>query len=194
MRSASVSTPSRQHRGRRRSARRRSPAAPGTDCPLPPAGAFSRTACAMARQAPSTDLRRRTSSYCSRSGCSRRIHSAAGCRHHGAHHRLRERAVEREIDLRHARGGREPALVGGIVAAQRADIVECPRLAAHDPVAGDEIGTRRVVALAPRTPPRRGPAAARRSGRCCWRTRRAPSAPRRRRRRCRDGRLISWMV
>ena len=69
----------------------------------------------------------------------------------GAHERLHERAIEREIDLRHPRGGREPALVGRIVAAQRADVVERPLLAAHHPVAGHEIGARGVRGLGSNT-------------------------------------------
>ena len=65
----------------------------------------------------------------------------------GAHERLHERAIEGQIDVRHARGGRETALVGRIVAAHRADVVERPLLTAHHPVAGHEIGARRVRGL-----------------------------------------------
>ena len=97
---------------------------------------FSRTCSAMALTGAINGLASEKSSYCSRSGCSCRIHSADGRRGHGAHHRLRKGAIEREIDLRHARRRREAALVRRIVAAERADVVERPRLAAHDPVAG----------------------------------------------------------
>ena len=45
-------------------------------------------------------------------------------------------AVEREIGLRNPRGGRKPPLVFGVIAAERANIVERARFAAHHPVAG----------------------------------------------------------
>ena len=67
--------------------------------------------------------------------------------HERANDRLRERAVEGEIDLGNAGGGREPALVGRIVAAERSDVVERPRLAPHHPIAGREIGVGRVLGL-----------------------------------------------
>ena len=54
----------------------------------------------------------------------------------GADHGLRERAVEREIDFRDAGGSREAALVGRVIAAERPDVVERSRFAAHDPIAG----------------------------------------------------------
>ena len=105
-----------------------------------------------------------------------------------ANERLHECAVEREVGLGHSRGGCEPPLVGRIVAAERADVVQRPCFAAHHPIAGREIGIAPCPRSWLRTPPRRGRAAACRSGRCCWRTRRAPFARRRRKRRCRGDR------
>ena len=61
-------------------------------------------------------------------------------RHCGAHERLSERPVEGKIDLGHARRRCESALVVGIIAAERPDVVERSRLAAHDPLAGNEVG------------------------------------------------------
>ena len=72
--------------------------------------------------------------------------------------RLQESAIERKIDLGDPRGGREAALVLGVIAAQRANVVERARLAAHDPVAG----TRSALAaspISPRRSPRKGRAA-----------------------------------
>src|SRR5262245_5237750 len=51
-----------------------------------------------------------------------------------ANDRLRVCAVEREVDLGNPGGGREPPLVGRIVAAERADVIQGPRLAAHQPI------------------------------------------------------------
>ena len=143
--------------------------------------------------APSTDSRRRTARIAAAADAAA---AALGRRLRTSRRapRLSERAVEREIDLRHARRGGEAALIRRIVAAERADVVERPRLAAHDPVASDEVGAGRVAPSLARTPPRRGPAAARRSGRCCWRTRRAPCGRRRRTRKSQDGRPTSWIV
>ena len=140
------------------------------------------------RPEPSSDWHRRSSSYCSRSGCSCCIHSADGRVDQRANHRLRECAIEREIDLGNPGSGREPALVGRIVAAERADVVERPRLAAHHPIAGRRDRGWPCPRPCSRTRPRRDRAAAYRSGRYCWRTRRAPFWRRRRKRRCRDGR------
>ena len=64
-----------------------------------------------------------------------------------ADHRLGEGAVEREVDLREPGRGGEAALVLEVVAAERADVVERPRLAAHDPLAGDEFGVLDRLAL-----------------------------------------------
>ena len=69
----------------------------------------------------------------------------------GADNWLHEGAVEREIGLRHAIDRRETALVVDVVAAERADIVERPCLAAHDPVAVGEIGIGRILGLRLRT-------------------------------------------
>ena len=78
-----------------------------------------------------------------------RMHVAHPFGHHrigaGAHEGLHIGAVEREIGLRHPRRGRKAPLVLGVVAAERANVVERARLAAHHPVAGDEIGTGHVV-------------------------------------------------
>ena len=63
-----------------------------------------------------------------------------GGRQDAAHHGPHECAVERQVSFRHPGRGGEAALVGGVVAAERADVVERPPLAAHDPVAGDEVG------------------------------------------------------
>ena len=87
------------------------------------------------------------SSYCSRRGCSCAHGVGDGRRGHGADHRLRECAIEGEVDLRHARRSGEAALVLRIVAAERTDVVERPRLAAHHPLARDEVGADRVRPL-----------------------------------------------
>jgi hypothetical protein len=58
-----------------------------------------------------------------------------------ADNRLHERAIEREIGLRHAVDCFEAMLVGSIIAAKRSNVVEGARLAAHHPVAAGEIGT-----------------------------------------------------
>src|SRR4051812_6612163 len=46
------------------------------------------------------------------------------------------------------RASRKPPLIGGVIPAKRADVVERPRFATHDPLAGDEIGARGVLGLA----------------------------------------------
>src|SRR6516225_8158677 len=58
-----------------------------------------------------------------------------------------KRAVEGEVDLGHTRGGCEAALVGSIVAAERANIIERPCFAAHHPIPGHEIGIGRILRL-----------------------------------------------
>ena len=136
-----------RRRARRRSAGMRSPASRRTDCRRRPACGPRAPARPSRPTGAIIGFASENSSYCSRSGCSCCIHSASGRADERANDRLREGAVEREIDLRHAGGGREAALVGRIVAAERANIVERPRLAAHHPVAGHEIGIGRVLGL-----------------------------------------------
>ena len=65
-----------------------------------------------------------------------------------AHERLGEGTVEREIDLRNSGRGSKAAIVRRIVSAERADVVERPFLAAHDPVAARQIRVHRIGALA----------------------------------------------
>ena len=60
---------------------------------------------------------------------------------------LRKCAVQGEIGLGNSVGGRKATFVCRVVAPERSDIVECPRFAAHDPVAADEIGICRIRAL-----------------------------------------------
>jgi len=64
-----------------------------------------------------------------------------------ANHGLRERAVEREVGFRYPGGGREPALVGRVVAAERPDVVQGPRFAAHHPVSRREVRVGGVLGL-----------------------------------------------
>ena len=45
-----------------------------------------------------------------------------------------------KVDFRNPRSRGKPTLVLGIVAAECFDIIERPGLAAHDPIAGREIG------------------------------------------------------
>ena len=61
--------------------------------------------------------------------------------------RLKKRAIEREIGLGNMGHRCEHALVFRLVAAKRADVVQRPGLAAHDPVAAHEIGAGRVIGL-----------------------------------------------
>ena len=63
------------------------------------------------------------------------------------HEWLKERAVEREIELRNLGNRREHALVFGLMAAKRANVVQCAGLAPHDPFAGDEFTVRRAFGL-----------------------------------------------
>jgi hypothetical protein len=64
-----------------------------------------------------------------------------------ANHGLGERAVEREVRLGNASSGREPALVGGVVATERADVVQGPRFAPHHPISGREVRVDRIPSL-----------------------------------------------
>src|SRR5215469_14317058 len=57
-----------------------------------------------------------------------------------AHDRLSKRAVKCEVHLRDPRCSCEAAFIGSIIAAERANIVERARLAAHDPVTSNQIG------------------------------------------------------
>src|SRR4029434_1415928 len=57
---------------------------------------------------------------------------------------LNERAVEREVDIGQLRRRRKAPLVGGIVAAERADVVQRADFAAHHPLSAEQIGARRV--------------------------------------------------
>ena len=88
-----------RHRARRRSARDASPATRRTDCRRDAACGRSRTCSAIAATGAIIGFASENSSYCSRSGCSCCIHSAIGGVDHRANHRLREGAIEREIDL-----------------------------------------------------------------------------------------------
>ena len=66
----------------------------------------------------------------------------------GTYERLGEGAIEGEINLRELRGGSKAAVVRRIVPAERANVVERPFLAAHDPLAARQIGVSRIGALA----------------------------------------------
>ena len=67
--------------------------------------------------------------------------------HQRANQRLRKRTIEREIGLGYTGGSGEAALIGRIVTAERSDILERPRLAAHHPLAGREIGVGGILGL-----------------------------------------------
>ena len=89
--------------------------------------------------------------------------------------RLHEGAIEREVDLGNARGGRKPALVFGRrcrPCARMSSSVRASQRITHSPRQGRHWPCRRSWL---RTSLRKARAAACRSGRCCWRTRRAPS-------------------
>ena len=73
--------------------------------------------------------------FCDRSGYER------------AHDRLGKRAVEREVHLGDARGRCEAAFIGSVIAAERANIVESPHLAAHEPIASDQVRAGGAVRL-----------------------------------------------
>ena len=146
-RPAPRSCPARR-RARRRSGGIRSPAWRRMDCRRPPACDPREPARPRSATGAIIGFALEKNSYCSRNGCSCCIHSASGELTMRANHGLRKCAVEREIDLGNAGGGREAALIGRIVAAERANVVERPRLAAHHPVAGHEIGVGRVLGLA----------------------------------------------
>ena len=81
----------------------------------------------------------------------KRVHPAHRLRHRRRHRRLdpglQERPVEREVDLRQSCRSLKAPLVGEIVAAQRADVVERAGLAAHHPLAGHEVGVVNRLAL-----------------------------------------------
>ena len=57
----------------------------------------------------------------------------------------------REVGLGDAGGGREAALVGGVIAAERPDVVQGSRFAAHDHGDGRGSGFARSPALASNT-------------------------------------------
>ena len=59
--------------------------------------------------------------------------------HERTNDRLCKRPVKREIGLGYARGGGEAALVGCVIAAERANVVERAFLASHHPVSQREI-------------------------------------------------------
>ena len=100
------------------------------------------------RPEPSSDSRSRTTRIAAATDAVCCIHSRQRRVDERANHGLRKRAIEREIGLRYAGGGREPALIGRIVAAERSNVVERPGLAPHHPIAGGEIGVGRVPGLA----------------------------------------------
>src|SRR5262249_47423007 len=68
-------------------------------------------------------------------------------RHHGTHQRLREGAIKREISLRHFCSSRETPFIRGIVAPERPNVIERPRLAAHHPVPAREVGIDGIFSL-----------------------------------------------
>src|SRR5262249_53203992 len=61
--------------------------------------------------------------------------------------RLRESAIESEIDLRHLCRSREAPFIRGVVAPERPNVIEGPRLAAHHPIPAGEIGIDRIFSL-----------------------------------------------
>ena len=124
-----------------------SPGTRGTDCPSQPACGSRATFSAAAFTAVIKGFWLLNASYCSRSGCKLRIISAICGVTMRLDPGLHEFLVGREIDLRDALGGREAPLVLGRIAAHGADVVERPRLAAHDPLADGKIGTGGVAAL-----------------------------------------------
>ena len=78
-------------------------------------------------------------SNCSRSGCTRRTVAAMSSFVHSSHPRLHERAIEAEIDVGYPGDRLELAVVAIVVAAERPDVVERPRLEAHQIVAADKV-------------------------------------------------------
>ncbi len=60
-------------------------------------------------------------------------------RHERAHERLCKSAIEREVDLGNSRCRREAAFIGSVIAAERANVIEGPHLAAHYPIACNQI-------------------------------------------------------
>ena len=111
------------------------------------------------RPGPSRGWRPRTARTAAASAAARG-HGAARLRvDQGPNGRLHEGAVEAEIDLRKPGHRREPALVGDVVAAERADVVERARLEPHHVVAADQVGVGVGRRARRRAPPRRGRAA-----------------------------------
>ena len=165
------------------------------DCPARSAARLLRTWSADApTEHIATDLRRTTPRIASRSGCIMRIDSAPAGVIASLDERLSKRAVEREVDLGNAGRRREacarlPASLPP--SARMSSSVRASQRMTQSPLTRSALAVRRTSV---RTPPRKGRAAARRSGRCCWRTRRAPSSRPRQKRRCRDVRRCSWMV
>ena len=74
-----------------------------------------------------------------------RVRERSGCER--THDRLRKRAVEREIDLGNAGRRCEAAFIGSVIAAKRANIVQRPHLATHEPIAGNQIRAGGAVRL-----------------------------------------------
>src|SRR6185369_6257534 len=61
---------------------------------------------------------------------------------------LGERTIEGTIHLGYSSGGREAAIIRCVIAAQSANIFQCPHLTPHHPVAGYEIGIFGICNLA----------------------------------------------
>src|SRR5579864_2993547 len=59
--------------------------------------------------------------------------------YHGADDRLHEATIKREICLGNPRNRREPAFIGLLMPAKRANIVKGPRLASHHPIACHQV-------------------------------------------------------
>src|SRR5262245_45844183 len=68
-------------------------------------------------------------------------------RYRGADKRLRKGPIQRKIDFRYAGRRCEAALIGRVIAAKRADVLERPCLAPHHPIPGHQVGIRRVAGL-----------------------------------------------
>src|ERR1700684_2809328 len=54
-------------------------------------------------------------------------------------HWLHKRSIKRMIDLGHSRNSRKAALVRGIVAPERSDVIERSRFTAHQPIAAHKL-------------------------------------------------------
>ena len=139
--------PCARRRGPRRSPARRAPARPASGLPAIGGAAAAADALGLGRDPGHPRVPRPEHLV----GEPQRVHAAHRLgerrRDHGADRRLGEGAVEREVDLREPGGGLELALVGEVVAAERADVVEGAGLAAHHPFAGDEVGVVDRLAL-----------------------------------------------